>query len=409
MRLPVWFACLATILAQDPAGTTLPREVLLMAKTRLRVDQILKNQPNYTCSQFIERSRRRAGSQKWELIDTLRLEVAYVNGQELFSWPGARKFEDRDLTDMVGGTIGNGDFAIFTKVVFLGSATLVYDGEEERDGRRLIRFRYHVARLNSGYRLRVGEAQGIAGYEGRAWVDQRTFDPVRLEVHANDIPLNVPLRDVNNWVEYAPVEIGGASHVLPSTSEIVLTDFQGGENRNRATFSQCRQYGAHSELTFADPAENPAEAKAPTALELDPGAELEMKLTSRIDSRQNAVGDAFTAEITRPVRLKGGEVLVPKGARIEGRISHLQFQQGSLSFWILGLRLERLTFADKVSDLKVHLLFPRRIDRRAPLSGVRGAGPEVELRGYRDPNLIVFYGTSQLDLRPGFPMTWITE
>ena len=51
--------------------------------------------------------------------DLLRVEVALVDGKEMFAWPGARKFEQTDLTEMVtAGAIGTGDFALHARAVF---------------------------------------------------------------------------------------------------------------------------------------------------------------------------------------------------------------------------------------------------------------------------------------------------
>src|SRR3954463_4528219 len=67
--------------------------------------------PNYTCLQTIERKVRHPSSRRTELVDMVRLEVALVDGKELFSWPGAGHFEDKEIGQLVsGGAIGNGSF-----------------------------------------------------------------------------------------------------------------------------------------------------------------------------------------------------------------------------------------------------------------------------------------------------------
>jgi hypothetical protein len=120
MRLWILFVAAAPISYNQ---TELASETILLARIRYHMSQTLQKQPNYTCEQSIERSRRRAASQKYEIVDTVRLEVALVGSRELFSWPGAGKFEETDISDMVrGGAIGNGNFALHARSVFLSNA-----------------------------------------------------------------------------------------------------------------------------------------------------------------------------------------------------------------------------------------------------------------------------------------------
>jgi hypothetical protein len=74
-------------------GQDLAPEVLLLARVKTHMGQVLSRLPNYTCLETIERSRRRASGKRFELVDALHLEVAFVDGKELFSWPGERSFK----------------------------------------------------------------------------------------------------------------------------------------------------------------------------------------------------------------------------------------------------------------------------------------------------------------------------
>src|SRR6184192_2261693 len=103
------------------ASFELAPETLLLSRIRLSMSQNLKRQPNYTCVETVERSRRAGATRKFQLQDTLRLEVALVDGKEMFAWPGSRNFEDTDLRNMVTtGAIGNGNFALHARSIFEG-------------------------------------------------------------------------------------------------------------------------------------------------------------------------------------------------------------------------------------------------------------------------------------------------
>src|SRR5207237_772673 len=78
---------------------------------KARAAENLQRLPNYTCTETIERTRRLHGSRKFQPLDILRLEVALVEGKELFSWPGAGKFEERGIGEIVGHGAASGKVA----------------------------------------------------------------------------------------------------------------------------------------------------------------------------------------------------------------------------------------------------------------------------------------------------------
>ena len=254
----------AAAAAQYNPSAALDREVIRLARIRVAAAENLQRMPNYTCVQTIERSRRIGPKRRFELLDTIRLEVALVDGKELFSWPGAGKFEDRRIGDLVGGgTIGNGNFALHARSVFLSNvARFDFDSEVEQDGRRLIRYRYQVPRISSGYQVRIGELEEVVGYRGSFDVDATTMDLMRLEVIADEIPPRLPIQSASDVMLYARQRIGGGDFLLPQSSELTMVAINGLESRNRVHFASCRQYSGESVLSFADaPVE---EAPAPS-------------------------------------------------------------------------------------------------------------------------------------------------
>ena len=113
----------ALLVAALGAAQPLTPEIILLGRTRYHMVETLRRIPNYTCLETIERSVRAPKSRRATLVDALRLEVAVVDGKELFSWPGERQFKERDLRELApGGAIGNGNFALHAKSVFGGNA-----------------------------------------------------------------------------------------------------------------------------------------------------------------------------------------------------------------------------------------------------------------------------------------------
>ena len=148
-RAGVGLLCLAAAFAGQ---ADLSPELSLLGQIRQKMADNLSRTPNYTCLETIERSGL---FERLYVADRIRVEVALVNGKELFTWPGAEKFEETALYDLVGGgTTATGDFAIHARTVFAGRSPIFeYKGEEARRGRPALRYSYLVPRFASNYEI----------------------------------------------------------------------------------------------------------------------------------------------------------------------------------------------------------------------------------------------------------------
>jgi hypothetical protein len=308
---------------ESPAA--LPPETLLLARIRLQMTENLQRQPNYTCLETVERTLRPKGGRA-QVQDTLRLEVALVDGKEMFAWPGSKVFEDKDLRDLVAtGTFGNGNFAIHARAVFMSQAPVFTSrGQELLNGRPAVRYDFRVPRISSGYTLRVNKKEGIVGYRGSFWADPQTLDVRRLEVFSEEIPKELEVDWTSDRVDYARVPIGGTRFLLPVESVLEMA-VHNIESRNFTRFSACRQYTGESVLKFTE--EIPEDAPVAPAVEpvaLPKGAGLVLALTQSLELRGLAVGDLIAAELKGDLKYNK-QVLAPKGALAAGRITRLEW------------------------------------------------------------------------------------
>jgi hypothetical protein len=318
--------------SQPAASAVVAPEVLLLARIKNAMKENLTRLPNYTCLETVERSVRRANQGRFELIDRLRLEVAMVNGREMYAWPGAKGFEDKPLTEMVGrdagGAIGTGGFGQLALAVFTGSGPMFrYVGEIGEGGRKLLRYDFHVPLMSSGYNIRVwGKGSAVTAYRGSVWADPETLDLARLEVQAVDIPPQLELSAATDLLSYSRVKIGESTFLLPASSELSLVDIAGNVNRNRVQLSGCRQYSGESvvhfdEVTLDSPAAAPTSSALPS--EVPQGMLVQARLTDEIVESHVAVGDPVSAQVVSPARLNR-RVVIPKGALLAGRITRLE-------------------------------------------------------------------------------------
>ncbi len=285
------------------------------------VDQ-LHRQPNYTCVETVERSARAGAKKNYQLKDTLRLEVALVDGKEMFAWPGAKKFEATDLSDMIKeGAIGNGNFASFARAIFQTSSTVFdYKGP---DG-ALVRYDYRVPQFQSGYTIRIADKHAVVGFRGSIFADPKTLDVHRIGVIAENIPTELGLAATDTRMDYARVKIGETDFLLPAQSELTMVDLNGQEHRNHVRLASCREFAGESVLTFD---EAPADSVTPSParvedISLSADLVLDLRLDVEIDTETAAVGDQLRARLANDVKQKG-RVLIAKGATVTGRVTRL--------------------------------------------------------------------------------------
>jgi hypothetical protein len=338
---PVWLFLAGTLAV--PAD--LSRETILLQRARNVMSGNLQRLPNYTCLQTIERYERAGLNRKARLIDVVRIEVALVNGKELFAWPGTGRFVDTEISDLVkGGAIGTGNFALHAKAVFQTSAPrFTYAGEVQWNGRLAHRWDFVVAQRQSGYTLRVSGKEAVVGYHGSFWADKQSLDLLRLEVQADDIPPELGLDTAADAVEYGRANIGSDSFLLPARSELRMTAIDRSMNENRTRFASCRQYTGESTLLFDDP--DPAE-KGPVEpariLTAPPDLRLDFALQAPVVLREAANGDPVTGVLRSKLRLPDGTVIA-KEALVHGRIASLrQAQAGRHTGYAIGLKFFEL-------------------------------------------------------------------
>lgn len=292
--------------------------------------EILERQPNYTCIQTIERSTQWTGSHT-RMDDTLRLEVALVDGKELFAWPGSKQFEDHELRDLVStGMIGNGSFAIHARTIFLtDSASFTERGETQLSGRPALRYDFQVSRSHSNYRLRLNDREAIVPFHGSFYADPVTLDVLRMEVITDDIPADLGISATETTVNYDRRRIGDEEFLLPVESGLMMA-MPDVVNRNSVRLTSCRRFSGESTLTFDDPELNDTSTSASTegsasapAKEVDIPAGLPLRLEfSELDLMHAAIGDAVRATLRSDLK-SGREVLAPKGSIAHGRIMRL--------------------------------------------------------------------------------------
>lgn len=338
-----------------PAGaqdTDLPPGVLLLSKIQRHVKAELEHLPAYTCLETVERSRSgRAG--RLDPVDTVRLEVLYNGGRELYASPGARVFGDGAPSSFVsGGMIGDGVFATHLFSIFASnSAIFTYRGEDtlarNRGWARAVKYDFRISHFNSGWQIVLTTASGIVGEQGSFWVDPETLDLLRVEIHAAEIPEDLPIRDAIITSEYGRMPIGAGEIMLPESAEMRIIDPGGQESVDRFDFTHCRAYEAESSITFGAPLETAA--KAPAAASpasnkrvqpappgaLPAGLSVPIAIWTPLNSLCS-VGALVEGRVSVNVNVKG-KTVIPQGAVVRGRLRQLEFYPDGGGYFVVGI------------------------------------------------------------------------
>jgi len=116
------------------------------------------------------------------------------------------------------------------------------------------------------------------------------------------------------------------------------------------------------------PAAEPRPAEpAPREVVVRTGTLLRISLNDELSTRNNVVGDAFTATLVDPVSSESGEVLIPAGAVVRGRVVQVQASSRVGETAVLHVAFEALSFAGSSHPLDATVLQanPERVARQS--------------------------------------------
>ncbi len=404
-----WLFAIFLAMTAGGAGQSPAEGQLARFQEKIRRD--IAGIPNYTCLETIERARR-TPPLDFMPAGTVRLEVSSVAGKELFAQPGARRFEDRDVSSLVsGGTMGTGMFAGFARNLFVtGKGNPQYGREEKLAGRSAVRYDFHLTEMENGFQIRVGAVSETVATSGSFWFDPVSLDLIRLDVRGEAIPYSLRLEEAAIRTFYARTHIGDSDALLPKRSELTMTHFSGEASRDAIEFSQCHEYRSESTISFDAPPAALPEAPKPQVREVDlpAGLLVPVELDTAIDSKTAVVGDTLHGRVVQEVRYKGA-LVVPQGAAVTGHIRRLARGSSSAPFAV-GIEFSeiewegvRATFYAELADLdrksagshRPVTYYDGHATKAMIESGIRGVG-------------VFFIDAAAFRIPPGFHMVWRT-
>jgi hypothetical protein len=347
------------------AALALPaQDADLLPRIREKMANVLLRQPNYTCTETIERTRQAVGGHT-RVQDTLRLEVALVEGKELFAWLGSKRFEEHELGELASaGMFGNGGFALYARTLFLDNvAVFEARGETQLKGRPAVRYDFRVARSTGTHLLKVNDREAAVGFRGSFYADPSTLDVRRVEIVSEDIPADLGVTASEATVDYTRLRIGDETYLLPAESTLMMA-LTTEVSRNSVRFTGCRRFTGESTLSFNDPVLTEASVPADHVVDvaIPAGLTLQFQMPD-LDLAHAAVGDPIRATLRADVR-NGRQLLAPKGSIARGRIVRLDRRP---DYFALRIEFQDLDWPGGHAGLNLSYVepaFPTRLIRR---------------------------------------------
>ncbi len=277
--------------------------------------------------------------------DRARLDVMLTSTSEMFSWPGAQRFDVEDPSKLLGTSklSSSGDFGALLASLFAARAGRIhFDGMAEGG---LARFTYQVPRSSSQFTLKGLHGESVVPWHGSFDVDPASADLVRLDDIVSEMPAGSQGCELRQEIYYA--RTAGSSSMLPLSSEVDEIATTGGYAENKTSYEGCHQYSAEAVLKFDDddaPEAAPAVPTGKPPVPPAPGTLFRIRLTSPVDSEKNWAGDRIGGVLVEPVREKENG-LIPAGTIFRGRVTQLEHDAYPDEGVVIGIRYDAIVLS----------------------------------------------------------------
>jgi hypothetical protein len=426
------FLIAGLVIAGAVSAQELPPGALLLSRVKSHLNEELRRLSTISCLETVHREEQPPKG-KMRPLDTVQLEVLTNGQKELYASPGARSFSERQPMSYVGsGMLGNGLFGLYLGEIVLNEyGSSQYKGEERNGARHLARYDYQISVMWSGQTIDVPGGSGKVGLHGSYWVDAENYDPVRLELQADNIPPSLPVTELTTRIDYGRTVLNDSlAALLPETADLRLVLESGEVSHNVVDFTHCRVFGAESRINFEtpdSPEQTPGFGTASvdqTLRSLPGGLQVAVKLNSRI-SGEMAVGTLIEGVVAGDVKEKRA-VVIPAGSLVRGRIRRMERYNDPFPYFIVGLEfteveaqgIRYLFYADLAGidpapgvELKLSTQNTTALQGNGTLSGGLSLRQTIEsLSLYSLPGVAAFfYKSEKLDLPQDFRTVWKTR
>ena len=209
--------------------------------------------PSYLALQVTSRYFATGFPSRWQEIDVVTAELAYVGGKEEYR---DFRIDGKPIDQPVEstGTWSTGEFGTTLEDVMSPATDAVFHrrGEQKFAGREAIVFDYTVAQEHSHWTMVSPDGRRYKpAYEGAAWIDRATRRVLRIEQRTTAIPRDFTVSRAEATLEYGFAKIDQSTYLLPARGEnIGCMSGSGACTRNTIEFRNYRKFTAESTVSF---------------------------------------------------------------------------------------------------------------------------------------------------------------
>jgi hypothetical protein len=223
---PVVLETLRTLRRPDAESTGRPETDWLrfLESVRTKALAYTDELPNFICTQVTQRqvSDPQRG---WRPVDNFVAELTYFDKKEHYKILTVGNNPTDAAIEDLSGTISTGEFGTAMRSLFGPAAKTSFrlEGRAKSNGHEAVRIGYQVPQKPQGRTITYNNKRTIvAAYRGRCWIDPTSFQLVRLEYKALDIPGNFPIIQSEGATDYDLVDVEGKKYWLPVRAEVLL-------------------------------------------------------------------------------------------------------------------------------------------------------------------------------------------
>jgi hypothetical protein len=241
--------------AASTAGPTKPlgTDADVILEARLEAANFTAGLPNFAVQQLTTRYFGSGFPARWQKIDEVSADVAYVDGKEEYRNIAVNGNPVNQPPER-SGSWSTGEFSTTMEDVLSlpTNARFKRRGDDRIGSRAAVVFDYTVAQTNSHWTLVSPDGRNYnPAYEGAIWIDKETRRVLRIEQRATGFPQDYPFSKAETILTYAFVRIDGKPYLLPEGSEnLGCSRGSGTCSRNVIEFKNYKKFSAESTVNF---------------------------------------------------------------------------------------------------------------------------------------------------------------
>lgn len=250
----ILLGAIGTALSQtNPSSTPGAEEQkVVLADARVHALQHESTLPDFVCTQTTRRFES-VSPHNWQPLDVIVERLTYFDHREVYKVLTLDGQPANIEHERLNGASSSGEFGSLTKAIFLPETEAEFEWHDWSmlRGKTMQVYAYRVRATQSRYHIAVPEKSldFVAPYHGFIFIDNKDHFVYRVTLHADGIPSNFPIQDVEISLDYDYTRIGEVDYLLPLQFE--LSSREGDRLvKNHVDYGNYQKFLAVSVVTF---------------------------------------------------------------------------------------------------------------------------------------------------------------